>query len=96
MSEENLLVVDMTLHTQVTANAQAPDQILNIAQIRVDGNLGGESNTTATPLMLEALPGAGLGPGPNEIVMMVLTGAVVLAGLGWVVKQQLRRPTMTP
>ena len=87
-------MADMTLHTQVNANAQAPDQILNIAQIRVDGNLGGESNTTATPLMLEALPGAGLGP--NEIVMLVLTGAVVLAGLGWVVKQQLRRPTMTP
>jgi len=77
-------VVMMTIQTRVNANAQAPDQIANVALMSGGGNPISESPVTTTLIIPASLPGAGRGPGPHELALLFVAGlsALAVAGLG--------------
>ena len=80
-------VITIVIHTRVNALGQPPDLFSNVARVSHDGQCCAvASNTTTTQLIPAALPAAGNGPGPIEILLMTiagLSGAALLLLAGW-------------
>ncbi|OGO45232.1 MAG: hypothetical protein A2W37_03785 [Chloroflexi bacterium RBG_16_63_12] len=80
-------VITIVIHTRVNALGQPPDLFSNVARVSHDGQCCAvASNTVTAQLIPEALPAAGNGPGPIEILAMTiagLTGTALLLLAGW-------------
>src|SRR3990172_954388 len=66
-------VITIVIHTRVNALGQPPDLFSNVARVSHDGQCCAvASNTVTAQLIPEALPAAGNGPGPIEILAMTI------------------------
>jgi uncharacterized repeat protein (TIGR01451 family) len=80
-------VIMIVIHTRVNALGQPPDVFSNAARVSHDGQCCAvASNTVSVQLIPGALPATGNGPGPIEILLMIiagLTGAALAVLAGW-------------
>lgn len=83
-------VATITIQTRVNSRGQPPLTIANSAELFMNGNSLGRSNTTEIQMIPSSLPTAGLPPDANWLLTGLLAGLALLAPIaGWLI---LRRP----
>lgn len=88
--------VTITIQTRVNANGQAPDVVINTAQLTysnlVGQGFGAASNPASLRIIPSQLPPTGYGPGPREWAeLWAAAGLALLIGLGGAVRVWSRR-----
>jgi uncharacterized repeat protein (TIGR01451 family) len=87
-------VVEIRIQTRVSEQAQPPDEIRNVARLLRNGVPAGESGPSITVVIPKTLPAAGEGPGPDEIISMVIVGVAVgilVFIIVWIILRRNRR-----